>query len=345
MRSNFYLEQGIENWPLPVARVKHEELNPFIKDGVEMYVLLGYEAPYGGMKSYAALGMLRNALESGVYQKGDGLIEATSGAFGLPLVNFALTGSFGASEVVLVMNNDVPIGKSVAPFLAGASTRFPEGTLSGIATARKLGGGGWKPDGQWKRPENGLLNLDQYANPANSHFYHRFAAPKVFGSVGAIDVLVSPVGTGGTLIGFSKFFRERTDKLLVVGAMCAKGTEVPGVRDLDKMAEITQPWREALDVRIEVEQKLAYLCSAWFHWLMGITPGVSSGLDYFAALRFLAGLKKAQELDSVRNKKGTIRVLIVFHDGFRPYVVDRFLANLLTEWQKPSTAPLPSKFL
>jgi cysteine synthase len=152
------------------------------------------------------------------------------------------------------------------------------------------------------------------------------------------------VGTGGTVIGLGAGLRERVEDVTVVGAMCASGEEIPGVRDLERMKEITLPWQDALSDCIEVEARVSYLSSLWFNWAEGLTPGLSGGLTYVAALKFLKKRKDEGTLDALRSKDGKIQTVIVFHDGWRPYLVDRF-PMLPTDYQSPTTAPKPWELL
>lgn len=342
---NFYLERFTDiyrRWPLLVAPVS-EDLNPFARDRVEMYAVLGYSLPYETMKFLAVLGLLQDAKQKGMLEKVRTVISATSGAFGLVLAELAPADPFGIPNVKLVMKEDVPLGKKYPPYLAGATIIPPLEGLSSIATARKLGGGGWKPNGEWRMSPDGCLDLDQYANPANTSLYRTFAAPRILDQVSQATVLITAVGTGGSVIGLGEEFKQRLDgKVTVVGAMCAPGNEVPGARDLSGMKEITLPWRENIDERVEVETRVSYLSALQFAWRQGITPGVSSGLTYAAALKFLKAEKEKGTLDRLRHERsGIIRVVMVFHDNFRPYVADRFTVFLPLEWQRPTTAPMP----
>ncbi len=346
MRTNYYVEQFFHGeCRLPVVPVS-DELNPFAEDGVHLHAVLGYTMPYDSMKFLAVLGLGLDAKERGLIDPETTIIEATSGATGLGLTEVMPAQPFNVRKVILVMNEDVPLGKKAAPYFAGATIIPPLEGMSGIATARKLGGGGWKPEGEWQIADDGTLNLDQYSNPANTRFYREWAAMKIIKQLPSADnlVLVAPVGTGGTIVGLGQGFRERAEKVTVVGAMCAPGEEIPGVRDLAKMKEITLPWKEALDDRIEVEARPSYLSSLWFHWTTGLTPGLSGGFTYAAALKFFHKRKDEGTLDELRGKDGAIHAAIIFHDGWRPYLVDRF-PMLPTDYQKPSSAPKPWQLL
>jgi cysteine synthase len=346
---NYYVDlftDKYRDWPLLIAPVA-DALNPFKEDRVEMYAVLGYSLPYDTMKFLAVLGLFQDAEERGMLKGIQAVIDGTSGAFGLVTTAVAPAEPFNIPKVVLVMKEDVPLGKRYPPYLVGAHIIPPLEGLSPIATARKLGGGGWKPNGEWKASPEGWLDLDQYANPANALLYRTWAVPRILRQIPEPTTLVVPVGTGGSVVGIGGGVREALNgKVTVVGAMCAPGHEVPGARDLAGMKEITLPWRENIDERVEVETRVSYLSALQFAWRQGITPGVSSGLTYAAALKFLKSEKEKGTLDRLRHEKsGVVRVVMVFHDNFRPYVADRFTVFLPLEWQRPSTAPMPWEIL
>jgi len=326
---SYYLDRW-SSWPLPVMSIPNE-LNPFRADNVDLSVALMCHLPYENLKFLTVLGLLKGAEESGALQGVHTLVEATSGNTGIVLA--AMAKSFGVSRVKLVVADDLPEGKRLPLVMAGADLIPAEEGLSGIATARKLG------------RNNGCLNLDQYANLDGTKMHTIFAAPKILRQVAYRQpmVFVAGVGTGGTLIGISNHFRSCLKKITIVGVLLKQGNEIPGVRDLNRMKEITLPWRQALDDLVEVETRPSYLAALWFNWIMGITPGPSSGFAYLGALKFLRKHKIAGTLDSLRDDRGKIHAAILFPDGNRPYG-DRFMANLPAEYLKASTAPLPWQF-
>lgn len=318
-----------KSWPLPVMKVP-KKLNPFADDQVDLSVALTCHLPYENVKFLTVLGMLLGAEESGSLLRVHTLVEATSGNTGIVLAEMAK--SFGISRVKLVVANDLPEGKRLPLVMAGAELIPAEEGLSGIGTARKLG------------EQDGWLNLDQYANLNGVALHKVFTAPKILEQVSCPPtVFVVGVGTGGTLVGASIGLRRALMKITIVGVLLKHGDEIPGVRDFDRMKEITLPWRQALDEIVEIETRPSYLAALWFNWVMGITPGPSSGFAYLGALKFLHQHKVTGTLDSLRDKQGRIHTVILFPDGNRPYG-DRFMANLPAEYLKASTAPLPWQF-
>jgi len=320
---NFYSE-GWNKWPLPIVPIS-EKLNPFERDGVELSAALMNHMPYENVKFLTVYGLLLGAKEK--LKSVNTLVEATSGNTGIVLA--AMAKSFGVSHVKLVVSQDLPDGKRYPLIMSGAELVPPDENLSAIATARKLG------------ELDGYFNVDQYGNLDGTFLHERFTGPKIFGKLSyPPTVFVAGVGTGGTIIGISKYLRRKVHSVTIVGVFLSLGQEIPGVRDLVRMKEITLPWRESLDEIVEIETRPSYLASLWFNWIMGITPGPSSGFAYLGALKFLNLQKKSGALDSLRDDQGRINVVILFPDSNRPYG-DRFTANLPTNCFRSSTAPLP----
>lgn len=336
---NCYLGRW-SGWPLPILSVPNK-LNPFEADGVDIAVVLAYHLPYESIKFFTVSGLLSGAEDMGMLQGVHTLVEATSGNTGIALA--ALAKSFGVPRVKLVVSPDLPEGKRYPLIMAGAELVSPEEGLSAIATARKLGGGGWKEKG-W-HAHNGCLNLDQYSNPNGVVMHSSCIGPTILKSfVFPPTVFVAGVGTGGTLIGVGTSLRNYPliENITIVGVLLSPGQEVPGVRDINRMKEIGLPWMQAADEFVEVETRPSYLAALWFNWEMGITPGPSSGLAYLGALDFLEQRKTAGTLDMLRNEQGRVQVVVLFPDGNRPYG-DRFMAYLPSYCLRASTAPLPWK--
>jgi cysteine synthase len=184
--------------------------------------------------------------------------------------------------------------------------------------------------------------LDQYANPANKILYRDWCVGKILDKLHNFNVIVSPIGTGGTVIGLTEGARVRLRSVMSVGVMCSPGNEIPGMRDISGMKEISLPWREAIDDCIEIDTKSAYLSALWLNWMMGVTSGPSGGASLAGTYSFIKKLKLAGNLDSIRDSRdGMIGIVIIIHDGWRPYLIDRFHAFLKLEDQRIETACLP----
>lgn len=342
---------GWEKCSIPVLPLEDERVNMLVKYGIELDAIAGCALPLGSLKLPGVEGLLSAARAYGAYREGDDVIEATSGRTGSYLVRLAK--KYGLRKVILVMKRDVPRAKSDGPLIAGATIISPDldaefRQISPIKTARNRGGGGWTEKG-WQR--NGkLFNLDQYAAPYLKDNYANWAVPKILDAAGEFEVLVVPVGTGGTVVGLSEGFKARFgESMFIVGVLCADDNEIPGMRDAKGMADVKHPWRAACDYVEYVERRPAFLCAPWLDWSVDVPGGPSGGATYVAACRFgrrLAEDPKFAELQHrLRGKRGNIRIRFVVHDDIGPYVADRFTTDYHLDNFNPSTAHPPTTLI
>jgi cysteine synthase A len=347
MKTGSYLEH-FENWPMPVVPIPLA-LNPFTEDGVELFAIPACHLPDENIKSVTVAGIMDGLGESGALEGVDRFVEASSGNFGKALVSEANRRKISTTLVVMP---DLPQGKLAPLQMAGATIIPPEEGLSAIATARKLGGGGWKNGGV--KPNGKTLNVDQYGNPNGLRYHENFTAKKILHGFAAQfppDIYVGSVGTGGTILGVGQGLRHQLGGITIWGVFCGLGQEIPGCRDKKRIKEVTLIWDEAkqdftprwhqvVDQYTDIATRPCYLAATWFNLLCGMTPGPSSGLAYLGALKLLWQHKVAGTLDKLRGKFGRVRVGILFPDGNRPYG-DRFTANLSFDCFNVKTAPLP----
>ncbi len=285
--------------------------------------------------------MLWNADELGVLQGVHTLVENTSGNTGLGLLALARRPPFNIPNVRLIVQPDLADGKRGPLVLRGATFAEPEGELSGVATARKIGGGGWKPGNDW-RADQGILNLDQYGNPLNSLFHRLRTGPNILEQEPGITIFCCGFGTGGTGIGVGDYLRSQLENITIVGGLCAPGQKIPGIRDRERMKDITLPWEETISpgACIEMGTRVSYLATLWLLWFSIESLGPSTGFAWMCLLQFLHQQKEAGVLDKHRNKRGKIKAVVLGPDTYRPYI-DHFHANLPGDWIRRSKAPLP----
>ena len=323
---------------IPVVPITDKRVNMFQENGIELFAIAGCALPRGSFKTPAVAGLVNAALACGALQQGDIVVEASSGRTGNELVHMTRG---GVSEVWLVMKLDVPATKRGLPMIGGARIITPEPGLTPIETARKIGGGWDREHKMWKK--NGkFLNLDQYGSPHVSDLYETWAVPKILDEIETFDILVTGIGTAGTLVGLSNGFRKRLgDSVTIVGVLCKDGHEIPGMRDLAGMKDIFQPWEEACDYRVTVERDTAFLCAPWLDWTANLPAGPTGGATYAAACRIAKKMIQEGTLDP----SGKTRIAFVVHDDITPYVADRFLTEFPMENFNPTTAKLPKELI
>lgn len=288
------------NPPLPLVELP-SRLNPLADQKVRIFAKLLYLLPLLNSKSLPVLNMM---LETGDKLGGvHTIVENSSGntAFSLAI----MAPLFGIQTVRAMVPLDIAPGKLELLRLAGAQVRFPEGGISGIATAREMG------------KSKGFLNLDQYSNKANVAAHAKWTARQVWEQTqGDLTVFCTGLGTTGTALGAVEYFKDEQAPVKVVGIYCLPNNAVPGVRSMEGLAEISFDWRSEIPDPVGVTTKESFkksldLCRA------GLVAGPSSGFAYAGLLRFLG---EQPDLKKLRNNKGEVLATFICPDTPFPYL-------------------------
>jgi len=302
------------NPPIPLVELP-PELNPFQQQGVRIFAKLMYLLPLLNIKSLPALNMLMQAHASGNLDGVHTLIENSSGNTAFSLAVMART--FGLTGMDAVVPWDIAPGKLDLLRLSGASPRLKRDAPnepSGIAQARTMG----------KQP--GFFNPAQYENEANPAASERWIAPEIWKQTdGKLTVFAAGIGTAGTLVGASRYFRKTCSKVAIVGAICSPQSAVPGVRSEARLREIAFEWRKAADAIIEVATKESFKHSLDL-LRAGFMAGPSSGFALAGLLKFLESSQGAK-LDALRNDDGQVLATFICCDTPLPYL-DKYSTHL-----------------
>ena len=251
--------------------VKLQRLGP--DNGSEVWVKLEGNNPAGSVKDRAALSMIVEAEKRGEIQPGDVLIEATSGNTGIALAMRA----YGA-ELILVSKEQ---GMEGARDLALEMAQRGEGKL-----------------------------LDQFNNPDNPYAHYTTTGPEIWQqTAGRITHFVSSMGTTGTITGVSRFLREQSKPVTIVGLQPEEGSSIPGIRrwPAEYMPGIFNA--SLVDTVLDIHQQDAENTMRQLAVREGIFCGVSSGGAVAGALRI------------ARENPGAVVVAIVCDRG------DRYLST------------------
>jgi len=303
------------NPPLPLVEIP-DALNPLRAEGVRIFGKLMYLLPLLNVKSLPAIQMLSEASQAGRLDGVDALVENSSGntAFALGVV----AGLYGIRRVVAIVPWDIAPGKLDLLRLCGVEPRLVrngDGEKSGIAQAREEG------------KTSGRFSPGQYDNPANPGAHEKWLLPQIWDQTGGrLTVFATGIGTSGTLVGARRFFRRVRAGVTIVGAICAPGSAVPGLRSEAAMRDVTHPWRESADAIVEVGTRESFkksleLCRN------GIMAGPSSGFALAGLLRFLEARRDSGELDGLRNEDAEVLATFVCPDTPLPYL-DKYSTHL-----------------
>jgi cysteine synthase B len=238
--------------------------------------------PAGSVKDRPAISMIRRAEERGEIKPGDTLIEPTSGNTGIAL---AMVAAMRGYRMVLVMPEDLSAERRQTMAAFGAHIVLTPKS-GGMEAARDTA------EQMQARGEGRIL--DQFANPDNPLAHYRGTGPEIWrDTAGAITHFVSSMGTTGTIMGCSRYFKEQSPAIQIIGCQPSEGSRIPGIR---KWPEAYLPKifdRSRVDRIVEVTQKDAEDTMRRMAREEGIFAGVSSGGAMWAALKVCAEVRNA----------------------------------------------------
>jgi S-sulfo-L-cysteine synthase (O-acetyl-L-serine-dependent) len=175
--------------------------------------------PAGSVKDRPALSMIKHAEERGDIRPGDTLIEATSGNTGIAL---AMAASMRGYKMVLLMPENLSEERRQSMAAYGAKIILTPKT-GGMEYARDLAE-------QMQKEGKGII-LDQFANPDNPRAHYEGTGPEIWlDTEGRISHFVSAMGTTGTIVGVSRFLKEKNPDICIIGAQPEEGSQIPGIR-------------------------------------------------------------------------------------------------------------------
>ena len=270
------LEDFVGNTPL----VRLKRLPGMTRNS--LLVKLEGNNPAGSVKDRPAFYMIRRAQERGDIKPGDTLIEPTSGNTGIAL---AMCAAMMGYRMILVMPEHLSVERrqTMAAFGAEIVLTPKDG---GMEMARDIA--------EKMRDEGKGTILDQFANPDNPLSHYEGTGPEIWRDTqGRITHFVSSMGTTGTIMGCSRFFKEKNPKIQVIGCQPTDGSQIPGIRKwpqqyLPKICD----WKR-VDRVIEVSQADAEDMTRRLAREEGIFAGISSGGALWAAMRVLREVENA----------------------------------------------------
>jgi cysteine synthase B len=238
--------------------------------------------PAGSVKDRPAMSMVIGAERRGLIKRGDTLIEATSGNTGIAL---AMAAAIRGYRMVLVMPEHLSIERRQTMAAFGAEF---------VLTSEKGGMELARDTAERMRDAGEGVILDQFANPDNPLAHYLGTGPEIWRDTqGKVTHFVATMGTTGTIMGCSRFLKEKNPAIQVVGVQPKDGASVPGIRKwpeayLPKIFE-----RARVDRVIEVSQGESEECTRRLAKEEGIFAGISSGGGLAAALKVSSETKDA----------------------------------------------------
>ncbi|ASJ72448.1 cysteine synthase CysM [Granulosicoccus antarcticus] len=250
--------------------------------GNQIFGKLEGDNPAGSVKDRPAANMIVQAEARGTIKPGDTLLEATSGNTGIALAMVAAT--MGYKLKLLMPDNMTGERKSLMTAYGAELILVTE--EQGMEYARD------QAAAMAARGEG--VVLDQFANPDNWGAHYSSTGPEIWEATqGKITHFVSSMGTTGTIMGVSRYLKEKNPDIQIIGVQPEDGSSIPGIRRWPEayLPAIYEPAR--VDRIIDVNQAEAEDMARSLARVEGILSGVSSGGALLAALKMLPELDNA----------------------------------------------------
>ncbi len=238
--------------------------------------------PAGSVKDRPALNMIKAAQARGEIKPGDRLIEATSGNTGIAL---AMAAAIKGYKMTLIMPEHMSVERRATMKAFGAE----------IVLVSKAGGMEEARDLALRMQAEGKGKvLDQFSNPDNPAAHYLGTGPEIWRDTeGGITHFVSSMGTTGTIMGTSRYLKEKNPAIQIIGVHPKEGAAIPGIRRWPKeyLPKIFEPSR--VDRIMEVSQAEAEDTTRRLAAEEGLFCGISSGGAVYSALQLSGELKNA----------------------------------------------------
>lgn len=262
-----HIEDLIGNTPLIALRKINAGRNNHILLKMEM------QNPSASVKARAAFNLIETSEESGILKQGDRLVEATSGNTGIAM---AMVAAIKGYKMTLIMPSNSTQERKDLMSAYGAEL---------VEVTQEQGMEGARDLAEEMAQEPNTLRLNQFANPANPAMHYKSTAPEIWEQTqGKITHFISSMGTTGTIVGCSRFFKEKNSDIKIVGLQPQDNANIPGIRKWPPEYVPEFFTDEFIDEVVEMAEAEAVEMTKRLAREEGVLCGISSGAAVKAAM-------------------------------------------------------------
>lgn len=313
MKKSFFYTEPVNSVSELIGNTPIVKINkPVGKDSAEIYAKIEFFNPCGSIKDRICQSMIEAAEKEKKIKPGDTIIEPTSGNTGIGL---AFVSAAKGYKLVLTMPETMSIERRNILKSFGAEIILTEGKEDMIGALEKA---------EELAEKNGYFQPQQFKNTANPEVHRKTTAKEILNQVGELDAFVAGVGTGGTITGVGEVLKKELGNHVMVVAVEPSKSPVlsggkPGLHEIQGIGAGFIPDvlnREIIDEIIQVSDEDAYRTTRTLIREEGILCGISSGANFFAAMKVAAKLGRGK------------KVVVVFPDTGERYLSTRLFDNI-----------------
>ncbi len=305
MKGSFFYSEPIDSVLELIGNTPMVRINKIVKKGfASIFAKIEFFNPCGSIKDRICRSMIEVAEKEEKIKPGDTIIEPTSGNTGIGLAFVCATKGY---RLVLTMPETMSIERKNMLKAFGTELILTEGSKDMIGAVEKA---------QELADSKGYFQPQQFKNPANPEVHRRTTAQELIRQIGSLNAFVVGVGTGGTITGVGEILKKKLGEHVKIVAVEPLKSPVlsggnPGLHEIQGIGAGFIPEvlnRDIIDKIIQVSDEDAYETARRLIREEGILCGVSSGANFYAAM------KVAGELGSGK------KVVVVFPDTGERYL-------------------------
>lgn len=265
------------------------------KTGVHVLCKLEGSNPGGSIKDRPAYHMIRHAIETGELTKEKTILEPTSGNTGIGMAVVAAA-----------------LGYRIKLTMPACVSEERRSVLMALGAEIELTPGCDRTDGAIHRAHSIMENHgdkyympNQFSNPANWQAHYETTAPEILqGTAGRVDAVIAGMGTTGTLMGCSRYFRDQESGVQVVGIEPTENHRIQGLKNMNESIVPSIYHPELLDRKIVCSDDDAFDTVRDMAVMEGLFCGISSGAALWGAMEVAKDLDKGSTVVVILPDRG-----------------------------------------